>query len=36
MQMIIIKKWCIVMIIVLALFVCKFNIQLLVCLKINI
>lgn len=36
MQMMIIKKGCIAIIIVLAVFVCKFNIQLLLCLKINI
>lgn len=36
MQMMIIKKWCIAIIIVLAVFVCKFNIQILLCLKINI
>lgn len=36
MQMMIIKKGCVVDIIALSLFVCKFNIQLILCLKINI
>lgn len=36
MQMMIIKKWCIAIMIVLAVFVCKFNIQLLLSLIINI
>lgn len=32
----IIKKWCVAIVGVQAVFVCKFNIQLLLCLKINI
>lgn len=34
--MMIVKKWCTAVIIVPAVFVCTFNIQLLLCLKINI